>query len=172
MTAEQILASEPQTAEDYFRVGYELLHPSKGQRSRPAKARPFIEQAAAMDHPQALYELGKIYLKGYSPEPEKAFPLMYRAAVHYDLPEAQWDLSVMYYTGFGAPVNSEAAKIMKNRAAEQGNELARRSITGSGSMKWSMEKADEYFGNEPDASKTKVLGFRAMRLFGIASPGQ
>ncbi|XP_041357109.1 uncharacterized protein LOC121374193 [Gigantopelta aegis] len=91
----------------------------QGVNSSLAQAAKFYSQAAAKDHPEALYNLAMLYLKGeggVAQDTSRALSLLERAA-HQGLTQAQIFLGV-YYTE-EEKEDMEKAVIFFNMAAEQ-----------------------------------------------------
>lgn len=87
--------------------------------------RKLLEQAAALDHPNAQYNLGVMYQKGDGVEEnaKKAF-FWYEKAANLNLAIAQYNLGMLYFEGAVVDKDEEKARELWQKAADQGLEIA------------------------------------------------
>lgn len=120
------LAIERNMADDklYYRLGQMNLTGTGTEVNIP-QARLYFEKAAELDNPDALYGLGKLYLRKDSDDydPQKAVDVLIEAARHgHEF--AQYTLGKLFLKGEEVPQNVDYALRWLTEAAEQENPYA------------------------------------------------
>jgi TPR repeat protein len=89
-----------------------------------AKAFTWYSQAARLNHPEALNNIGVMYFNGRGVEQnfKKAFDY-YQKAAELDNPTAQYNLGCLYRDGKGVAVDKKQAMKWLGKAAEQGMKM-------------------------------------------------
>ncbi|HZD52010.1 MAG TPA: hypothetical protein VE175_03100 [Woeseiaceae bacterium] len=113
-----------------------------------AAAAKLYQQAAALEHAQAMFNLSRKYARGEGVErsPETELELLERAA-KMGLPQAQYNLALKYASGSGVVENQERAAELLEAAADAGDAdarlaMAKRKLAGSGSERSDQEAID------------------------------
>lgn len=116
------------------RIGYLLFHhqlpPSGTQPNHSTAALEYFRLAAEQGHPQAQYNLGRIYQTG-AENTEADIPLAlhwYRKSAAQGCPEAEFMLAECAFHGTGTPQNREKAVSIYRELAQKGYPEARRRL--------------------------------------------
>ena len=112
-----------------------------------ARARDYLERAAAEDHPLALVLLSTIYREGQGvpADAKTAFELTLRAA-EAGYPIGQYQAGQALYHGEGVAANQPAALAWLQRASDAGLHIAQRAVgvlIRNGSLPGGLSKAEE-----------------------------
>lgn len=101
--------------------GHAAMHGLHDEPVDYVRARDYLEQAAADDHPLALSLLSRMYRNGLgvAPDARMAFDLTLRAA-QAGYPVAQYEAGAALYQGQGIDIDKPAALVWLQRAAETG----------------------------------------------------
>lgn len=118
---------------------------AEGSPELHARAAELYEQAAALGHPQAMFNLSRKHARGEGVEqsPETELDLLERAA-QAGLAHAQYNLALKYASGSGVAESQETATELLEAAAEAGDAeaqlaLAKRKLAGRGTAQSDQE---------------------------------
>jgi TPR repeat protein len=121
---------------------------AQGSRELHLRAAELYEQAAALGHAQAMFNLSRKHARGEGVErsPETELELLKRAA-QAGLPQAQYNLALNYASGSGVGENQETATELLEAAAEAGDmeaqlALAKRKLAGPENEQGDQEAID------------------------------
>ena len=121
---------------------------AQGSPELHARAAELYEQAAALGHAQAMFNLSRKHARGEGvPQSAEAELDLLERAAQMGLPQAQYNLALKYATGSGVAENQETATELLEAAAEAGDAeaqlaMAKRKLSGSGSEQSDQEAID------------------------------